>query len=130
MTLGVRVNPLIGGVLAIAAMSCSLIADAATSSERTYTNPVLFADYSDPDVIRVADDYFLVASSFHFSPGLPILKSKALVHCTIIAHALPRLDFDPKYNMPGPIEFSEATERLRFNPGVGHRYSAGVWAPA
>ncbi|MFS2021580.1 hypothetical protein ACEN88_34065, partial [Massilia sp. CT11-108] len=39
---------------------------------RTYRNPILYADYSDPDVIRSGDDYWLVASSFHFSPGLPV----------------------------------------------------------
>lgn len=46
----------------------------------TYTNPILFADYSDPDAIRVGNDYYLVASSFHFVPGIPILHSTDLVH--------------------------------------------------
>jgi beta-xylosidase len=40
-----------------------------------YRNPILFADYSDPDVIRVGSDYYLVASTFHFAPGIPILHS-------------------------------------------------------
>ncbi len=58
---------------------------------------VLFADYSDPDVIRVGEDYYLVASSFQCVPGLPILHSRDLVHWTIIGHAAERLpspDFD------------------------------------
>ena len=39
----------------------------------TYKNPILFADYSDPDVIRVGDIYYMTASSFNYVPGLPIL---------------------------------------------------------
>ena len=41
-----------------------------------YRNPILFADYSDPDVIRVGDTYYLTASSFNYTPGLPILAVK------------------------------------------------------
>ena len=46
----------------------------------TYKNPILFADYSDPDVIRVGDTYYMTASSFNYVPGLPILTSKDLVN--------------------------------------------------
>ena len=56
----------------------------------TYKNPVLHADYSDPDVCRVGNDYFLVASSFDAVPGLPILQSNDLVNWKIIGHALLR----------------------------------------
>ncbi|HRE05914.1 MAG TPA: family 43 glycosylhydrolase, partial [Opitutaceae bacterium] len=45
----------------------------------TYCNPVLHADYSDPDAIRVGEDYWLVASSFSHVPGLPVLHSRDLV---------------------------------------------------
>ena len=55
-----------------------------------YKNPVLNADYSDPDAIRVGDDFYLVSSSFEDVPGLPILHSKDLVNWTIIGHALKR----------------------------------------
>ena len=44
-----------------------------------YRNPILYADYSDPDAIRVGEDYFMIASSFCNAPGLPILHSKDLV---------------------------------------------------
>jgi beta-xylosidase len=54
----------------------------------TYKNPILHADYSDPDVIRVGDDYYMTASSFDAVPGLPILHSKDLVNWQIIGHAL------------------------------------------
>lgn len=114
-------------LLAIAGLAVQV---AGAAAPKTYSNPVLFADYSDPDVIRVGDEYYMTASTFHFSPGLPVLKSRDLVHWTIIGHALATLSFDPKYNLPGPIEFNDATERVRFNPGLNHRYSAGVWAPA
>src|SRR5215217_3353677 len=56
----------------------------------TYKNPVLNADYSDPDAIRVGDDYFMTSSSFEDIPGLPILHSKDLVNWTLIGHALAR----------------------------------------
>jgi hypothetical protein len=51
----------------------------------TYKNPVLFADYSDPDVLRDGKNYSLISSSFEFVPGIPILQSNDLVHWTIIA---------------------------------------------
>ncbi|MDE3084787.1 MAG: glycoside hydrolase 43 family protein [Verrucomicrobiota bacterium] len=76
----------------------------------TYQNPVLFADYSDPDAIRVGDDFYLVSSSFHCVPGLPILHSKDLVNWTIINHALPALQPVGHFSLP--------------------RHGEGVWAPA
>ncbi len=76
-----------------------------------YKNPVLYADYSDPSVCRVGEDYYLTASSFNCLPGLPILHSKDLVNWTIISHAVP-------YEL-GPIETPERPEH-------GNR----IWAPA
>ncbi|MGH2552365.1 MAG: family 43 glycosylhydrolase, partial [Chitinophagaceae bacterium] len=54
----------------------------------TYKNPVINADYSDPDAIRVGDDYYMISSSFNHVPGLPILHSKDLVNWNLIGHAL------------------------------------------
>src|SRR5438552_15901226 len=62
----------------------------ADNGDGTYRNPILHADYSDPDVVRVGDDYYLVASSFNAVPGLPILPSRDLLNWTIIGRALPR----------------------------------------
>jgi beta-xylosidase len=59
------------------------------NGDGTYTNPVLFADYSDPDVILVGNDFYLTASSFNCIPGLPILRSKDLVNWKIVGHAIP-----------------------------------------
>lgn len=75
-----------------------------------YQNPILHADYSDPDAIRVGDDYYMTASSFNHAPGLPVLHSKDLVNWKIISHALPR-------QIPENV----------FN-SVQH--GNGVWAPA
>ncbi len=76
----------------------------------TYRNPVLFADYSDPDAIRVGDDYYLTASSFLAAPGLPILHSKDLVNWTIINHVFAA--------QPPAEHFAKP------------RHGQGVWAPA
>jgi beta-xylosidase len=52
----------------------------------TYKNPILYADYSDPDVIRLGEDFYLTASSFNCTPGLPILHSRDLLNWRIINH--------------------------------------------
>lgn len=62
----------------------------ADNGDGTYRNPVLHADYSDPDVIRVGKDYYLTASSFNCVPGLPILHSNDLVNWTIVNYAFDR----------------------------------------
>ncbi|MDE5729823.1 MAG: glycoside hydrolase 43 family protein, partial [Clostridia bacterium] len=59
-----------------------------------YTNPVIFSDYSDPDVIRVGEDFFMVASSFNFVPGVPVLHSKNLVEWELINYVLPKIPFE------------------------------------
>jgi beta-xylosidase len=59
-----------------------------------YKNPIIFADYSDPDVIRVGNDFYMVASSFNAMPGIPVLHSKDLVNWSIIGHVYDRLPFE------------------------------------
>lgn len=61
----------------------------ADNNDGTYTNPILYADYSDPDVVRVGDDYYMTASSFNAVPGLPILHSKDMINWKLINYALP-----------------------------------------
>ena len=63
----------------------------ADNGDGTYTNPILFTDYSDPDVCRVGDDYFMVASSFCNAPGLPVLHSKDLVNWKMISYAIEKI---------------------------------------
>jgi beta-xylosidase len=57
----------------------------------TYKNPILYADYSDPDVVRVGDDFYMTASSFNCVPGLPILHSRDLVNWKLVGHAIERM---------------------------------------
>jgi beta-xylosidase len=68
------------------------------NGDGTYSNPVIHADYSDPDAIRVGDDFYMIASSFNAYPGLPILQSKDLVNWKLVGYALrdlyKELDFD------------------------------------
>ncbi len=82
----------------------------ADNGDGTYKNPVLHADYSDPDACRVGDDYYMVASSFNASPGLPILHSKDLVNWSLLSYALP---------VQQPI--------LHFDKP---QHGNGVWAPS
>ncbi|HEX5651844.1 MAG TPA: glycoside hydrolase 43 family protein [Chitinophagaceae bacterium] len=56
----------------------------------TYKNPILHADYSDPDAVRVGDDYYMVSSSFNHIPGLPVLHSRDLVNWSLVTYVLKR----------------------------------------
>lgn len=77
---------------------------------KNYRNPVLYADYSDPDVIRVGDDYYMTASSFNETPGLPILHSKDMVNWKLVNYAIQ--DILPKEHFSTP------------------KRGDGVWAPS
>ena len=80
------------------------------NGDGTYTNPIIHADYSDPDVIRVGSEYYMTASSFNAVPGLPILHSKDLVNWQIVNYA------------------------IRIQPPADHyrkpQHGGGVWAPS
>lgn len=80
------------------------------NGDGTYTNPVINADYSDPDVCVVGDDYYMTASSFNCIPGLPILHSKDLVNWKIIGHAITELTPHEEFDKPS--------------------HGNGVWAPS
>ena len=82
----------------------------ADNGDGTYRNPVIHADYSDPDAIRVGDDYYMVSSSFTHIPGLPILHSKDLVNWKIMGHALKK---QPPFDVYDKVQ-----------------HGAGVWAPS
>jgi beta-xylosidase len=80
------------------------------SGNGQYKNPVLYADYSDPDVCRAGNDYYLTSSSFNAVPGLPVLHSRDLVNWRIIGYALLRQP---------PFEHFESP-----------RHGNGCWAPS
>ena len=66
----------------------------------TYKNPIINADYSDPDVIRVGKDYYMIASSFNCVPGIPILHSKDMVNWQLVNHALKKLIPEDLFSTP------------------------------
>jgi beta-xylosidase len=82
----------------------------ADKGDGTYRNPVIHADFSDPDVVRVGDDFYMTASSFNAAPGLPILHSKDLVNWSVIGYVFRRQP---------PFEVFDKPQ-----------HGNGVWAPA
>ena len=75
----------------------------------SYRNPILHADYSDPDVIRVGATFYMTSSSFSNTPGLPLLISQDMVNWSLVGHALPALVPPAAFATPQP--------------------GKGVWAP-
>lgn len=73
----------------------------ADNGDGTFTNPLLWGDWPDPDVIRVGDTYYMVSTSMHYVPGCPVLKSKDLVNWQMASYAVDRYDEDPRYDMQG-----------------------------
>lgn len=71
--------------------------------ELKYTNPILHFDFSDPDCIRVGNDFYMIASSFNYLPGIPLLHSKNLVEWELINYIVPKLDdyFDEVHHGEG-----------------------------
>ena len=82
----------------------------ADNGDGTYKNPIINADYSDPDAIRVGDDYYMTSSSFNCIPGLPILHSKDMVNWELVNYALKKQPPFDVYDKPG--------------------HGNGVWAPS
>lgn len=108
-----------------------------------YRNPVLYADFSDPDVIRVGDRYYMVASDFHFM-GMQILESVDLVNWRYLARVYERLDIDPQYDEMSGYAHGSWAPSLRYHDGRYYVYfctpgeglymtlasdPAGPWAP-
>lgn len=79
----------------------------------TFTNPLFYDEFSDPDMIRVGDDYYLTGTTNHTMPGLPLLHSKDLVNWTFLCYVSDKLDFGPEY-------------RLEDGKDI---YGQGIWAP-
>ncbi|MCG5468088.1 family 43 glycosylhydrolase [Micromonospora sp. LAH09] len=77
----------------------------------SYPNPVVWQDFADVDIIRVDNAYYMSASTMHYSPGAPVLRSYDLVNWEFAGHSVPRLDFGAKYDMSG-----------------GNAYVDGIWA--
>ena len=77
-----------------------------------FTNPAVWQDFADVDIIRVGDVYYMSASTMHYSPGAPVLRSWDLVNWEFAGHSVPRLEFGTKYDL-------SASEQA---------YVDGIWA--
>ncbi len=85
----------------------------ADNGNGTFTNPLFFDEFSDPDMIRVGQDFYLTGTTMHSMPGLPVLRSRDLVNWTFLGYALDKLDLGPSF---------------RLENGTGE-YGQGIWAP-
>ena len=71
----------------------------ADNGNGSFTNPLFYDEFSDPDLIRVGDDYYLTGTTMHTMPGLPVLHSKDLVNWEFLTYAVNKLDFGPAYRL-------------------------------
>src|ERR1044071_6938361 len=86
----------------------------ADNGNGTFSNPLFYDEFSDPDLIRVGNDFYMTGTTMHSMPGLPILHSRDLVNWRFVAYALDRLDLGPEF-------------RLEDGKSV---YGQGIWAPS
>jgi beta-xylosidase len=89
------------------------------NGDGTYTNPIICADFPDPDVIRVDSTYYMVSTTMHIFPGVTILKSHDLVNWEYCANAVQRFDFGKCYNLDGCNRYSKGqwATSLKYNKG-------------
>ena len=80
----------------------------------TFSNPLFYDEFSDPDLIRVGDDYYLTGTTNHAMPGLPVLHSRDLVNWRHLSYAFDRLDLGPEFRLEDGEEI----------------YGQGIWAPS
>jgi xylan 1,4-beta-xylosidase len=85
----------------------------ADNGNGTYTNPLFFDEFSDPDMIRVGNDFYLTGTTMHCMPGLPVLHSKDLVNWEFLGYAFDTLNLGDEYNLANGRE----------------AYGQGIWAP-
>ncbi|MDP0501542.1 MAG: glycoside hydrolase 43 family protein [Verrucomicrobiota bacterium JB022] len=95
-----------------------LLVQAATSwtadnGNGTFTNPLFYDEFSDPDLIRVGDDFYLAGTTMHAMPGVVVLHSKDLVNWQFLSYATDRLELGPEFNLKDGKE----------------AYGQGIWAP-
>jgi xylan 1,4-beta-xylosidase len=98
-------------MLALPSLAATWTAD---NGNGTFTNPLFYDEFSDPDLIRVGDDFYLTGTTMHTMPGLPILHSKDLVNWKLLGYACEKLDLGPAF-------------RLEDGRGI---YGQGIWAPS
>lgn len=103
--------------LGLAALALALSASAQTwmadNGNGTFTNPLFYDEFSDPDLIRVGEDFYLTGTTMHANPGLPVLHSKDLVNWELLGYATEKLDLGPEFRLEDGKEV----------------YGQGIWAP-
>jgi xylan 1,4-beta-xylosidase len=85
----------------------------ADNGNGTYTNPLFYDEFSDPDIIRVGENFYLTGTTMHSMPGLPVMHSKDLVNWKFIGYVFDTLNLGPEFRLAGGKE----------------AYGQGVWAP-
>lgn len=99
---------------AVAASAPAVATWTADNGNGTFTNPLFFDEFSDPDLIRVGDDFYLTGTTMHTMPGLPVLHSRDLVNWRLLSYACERLDLGPAFRLEDGKEI----------------YGQGIWAPS
>lgn len=94
------INGILGSLMAASAIAFGAVPDAmAKGNDKAFTNPVIWADAPDPDVIRVGDDYYMVTTTMHLMPGCPVMHSPDLVNWETIGYVFDRLEDTPRYDL-------------------------------
>ena len=89
------------------------------NGDGTFTNPLMWGDWPDPDIIRVGNEFYMVSTSMHYVPGSPVAKSKDLVNWEMVSYAVDRYDEDPRYDMQGGTLYLNGSwaNSIRYNNG-------------
>jgi len=84
----------------------------ADNGNGTYSNPLFYEEFEDPDPVRVGDDYYLASTTMHMNPAVMLMHSKDLVNWELAGYCTNRLDLGPAFRLEG-----------------GNIYGGGIWAP-
>ncbi|MDR1557116.1 MAG: glycoside hydrolase 43 family protein [Tannerellaceae bacterium] len=97
----------------------TLPAQTTGNNKTTFTNPVIYADVPDPDVIRVGSDFYMVSTTMHLMPGAPLMKSKDLVNWEIISYVFDEIKDSPLYDLEGGNVYGQGqwASSLRYHKG-------------
>lgn len=100
-------------LLLMLSMTTAALSWTADNGNGTYTNPLFYDEFSDPDIIRVDDDYYLTGTTMHCLPGVVILHSKDLVNWEFMSYCMERFDLGDEFRLENGRE----------------AYGQGFWAP-
>lgn len=104
---------------------CGLVrAQSSDNGDGTFTNPMLWSDVPDPDVIRVGSDFYLVSTTMHLMPGAPIMHSKDLVNWETASYLFDRLTDTPNYDLNGCTAYGRGqwATSIRYHNGKYYAY--------